>query len=226
MGYSILERAVTLLTPFECAICGREGNMLCGVCAENHIGEQISRCYLCNKLTAQHRTCRSCHSRLGRVWWLGSYKNALKELIYSMKYQRNRGYARQLGDLLAETIPYLPAQTLIISAPTAPKRIRQRGFDQAALIAQQVAAHHKLNYKPLLYRATQVDQIGKNRTQRYEQMRGSVKIHKPEQIQGKSILLIDDVLTTGATLEVTARILRENGAAHVDAAVVARHLLG
>ncbi len=226
MGYSILERAVELLTPFDCFICGREGNMLCRSCAETRIEEQISRCYLCNKITVQHRTCRSCHSKLRRVWWLGSYESTIKSLIYSMKYQRNRGYGRELGLLLADSISYLPKETLVVSAPTAPKRIRQRGFDQAELIAKQVAGVHKLDYKPLLYRATQVDQIGKNRLQRYQQMRGSIKVLKPGQIQGRSILLIDDVLTTGATLEAAARVLRESGAAHVDAAVVARHLLG
>mgnify|MGYP003441645101 CR=1 FL=1 len=228
MIVSPLESITALLTPLECHICKAEGNMLCHECTQKVLPELISRCYLCNKLTKQQRVCTSCRSRssLRRVWWLSAYSGTTKELIHQMKYQRKRTYAREFGLLLAETLPYLPEATLVVPAPTAPSRIRQRGFDQAHLIAASFAKHKCLPCKQFLYRTSQVDQIGKNRAERKRQIEDSLAMMQVTDLNGKSVLLIDDVLTTGATLESAARLLRDNGADHVDAAVIARHLLG
>lgn len=143
-----------------------------------------------------------------------------------MKYRRNRAYAREFGVLLADAVGYLPAQTIVTHLPTASKRIRQRGFDQAALIAESFAKQLQLSYAPLLYRTTQVDQIGKNRRERLAQMQSSFALHGSKTaVVGSTITLIDDVITTGASIEAAATMLRKNGAIHVDAAVVARHFL-
>ena len=227
MIVSPIEQVIALMIPLECHICGREGDMLCLSCQMQVLPEHISRCYLCNKLTKQQRICTSCapKSRLRRVWWLGLYKNTVKELIFEMKYHRKRAYARSFGRILSEHIPYLPDDTLVVPIPTASNRIRMRGFDQADLIAKQFAADKDLTFSPLLYRRTQVDQIGKNRDQRQQQIKQSIALHAKADIAGRTILLIDDVLTTGASLEAAAQLLRKNGARHVDAAVVARHLI-
>lgn len=227
MIVSALESITALLTPLECHICKAEGYMLCRECSQKILPELISRCYLCNKLTNQQRVCSSCrsHSNLRRVWWLSSYTGITKQLIHQMKYQRKRSYARAFGALLADTIPFLPNATLIVPAPTAPRRIRQRGFDQAKLIAVSFVQQKKLPIAQILYRTSQVDQIGKNRKERKQQITESLAIENYQNVQGASVLLIDDVLTTGATLESAARLLRSKGAAHVDAAVVARLLL-
>lgn len=225
MSYSPLEYLISVLAPLECTICKYEGNMLCLECAEKTYPEKISRCYLCNKITDQQRVCTSCRSRsrLRRVWWLGGYSGITKKLIYEMKFGRNRQFAREFGSFLSAQIAYLPENTIVISAPTASSRIRQRGFDQAALMARQFAKVKKLYYAPLLYRKAQVDQIGKGRSQRYKQMQSALGLTRSDKLNGSSVLLIDDVLTSGATLESAARLLREAGVRHVDAAVIARH---
>lgn len=130
MGIPSLEFVVSALTPLECRICKAESYMLCPPCVEKIIPNQISRCYICNKLTSQQRICISCRSKssIRRVWWLGIYENTLKELIFMMKYQRKHAYARSFGELLADRIPYLPDDTLVISAPTAPNEYEQEAM--------------------------------------------------------------------------------------------------
>ncbi len=159
------------------------------------------------------------------MWWLGSYNTELKELIFAMKYGRCRAAARECGALLAKIIGYLPPGTLITHLPTASQRVRQRGFDQAALIAESLAKSLRCRYIPLLSRVSQVDQIGKNRIERQKQMQGSFACKSQDQLQGKTVLLVDDVITTGASIEAAAYVLRKHGAAHVDVAVIARHYL-
>jgi ComF family protein len=201
--------------------------MLCLSCRSEIISQIESRCYLCNALTVGGRVCKSCRSdsSLRRVWWLGGYNKVIKELVHIFKFQRKRAYAREFGVIMADTLPYLPDDTIVVSVPTAATRVRVRGYDQAALIAQSFAAQRNLVYKNILLRTSQVDQIGKDRAVRRKQMLTSVGIKSKHGIAGRSILLVDDVLTTGASLEASARLLRRSGAKHVDAVVVARHIL-
>jgi ComF family protein len=199
--------------------------MLCGTCYDAQIEEQESRCYLCNKLTKQHRVCRGCRSKSGlrRVWWVSEYTTLTKQLITDMKFHRKRAYGREFAKLLVETLPYLPEHTHVVPVPTASTRVRRRGFDQAVVIAKQIAKDRGLPYTPLLRRLDQTDQIGKSKKQRYQQMQNSLSFHGSLP-PNATVLLVDDVLTTGATLEVAAKLLRQHGAVHVDAVVIARTL--
>jgi ComF family protein len=171
--------------------------------------------------------CISCRprSRLRRVWSLGVYEAELKSMIWSVKYKRSRSTARLLARYLVDQVPYLPNDTLVVPIPTATSRVRMRGFDQAVILAKTFAARRKLQYSAFLWRTSQAQQIGKRRLERMKQMENSLTLASKSAIEGKSILLIDDVLTTGATLETAAALLRGNGAKHVDAAVIARRLL-
>lgn len=224
MNISPLESLIALVTPLECVICQNEDSMLCLSCMDAQLEKQESRCYLCNKITKQHKVCQACQSRsaLRRVWWVGGYDAILKTLIKEMKFHRKRAYAREFGTILASVLPYLPADTLVVPVPTASTRIRQRGFDQAVLLARQVSVAKNLRYTSLLRRLNQKDQIGKSRIERYKQMQKSFSSYH-SLLPGASVLLVDDVVTTGATLEAAARTLRQHGARHVDAAVIARN---
>lgn len=227
MGLTLLEHMIALIAPLECHICQAENYMLCPGCKEELLLEEESRCYICNKLTKSNLVCKSCSSssRLRRVWWLGVYEKTLKELILHMKFQRRRAFAHEFGKFLAQSLPYLPESTLVVPVPTASARVRMRGYDQAVYIAKGFAESRGLRLTPLLTRTTQADQIGKRRLDRLKQMKNSFKAKNINEVKGASILLIDDVLTTGATLESAATVLREHGAKHVDAAVIARHLI-
>lgn len=184
-----------------------------------------SRCYICNKLTKQNRTCKSCNSKLRRVWWLGGYDETFKKLIVNLKYHRKRHVARLLGKYLAEKLPYFPAETIVSFIPTASTRVRRRGYDQAEIIARSLAKELGLNFKSLLYRTDQIELIGKSRRERQKLTQNAIKLRKNQKFDYATIILIDDVLTTGSSLESAAKILRKAGASHVDAAVIARKTL-
>lgn len=224
---SPLESLIELFTSSSCVICGQGEKALCEGCFISSYGELDQRCYKCNKITLQNRVCKSCKSSsaVRRCWWLSAYQKELKELILRVKYQRERHIARLLGEYLALTLPYLPEDTLISSIPTASSRIRRRGYDQAALIAHTFARHRNLSYKQLITRSDQQELIGKRRAERVELMKGLYQLKQPEHLKCASVLLIDDVLTTGASIEAAASLLRKNGVVHVDAAVMCRKLL-
>ncbi len=227
MNLNPIEYIISLLSPEQCHICYKDADILCYDCYDKIDFDKVSRCYLCNKITPQNQICQSCrhNSKLRRIWWLGLYSGPLRNYISEMKFERKRAYARKFGSILADTLPYLPENTVVIPAPTASVRIRQRSFDQAVLIGQSLASSLNFRFeKDGLIRRTQTDQIGKRRNERIKQMQNCFSVRSPQLIQGKSILLIDDVITTGATLESAAAILRRHGAKHVDAAVVARHI--
>lgn len=225
MYISPIESVITILTRDDCLICKTSEGPICELCFADVAEDAVSRCYKCNKLTKQNSVCLSCKSNLRRVWWAGVYGDALKELMTQMKLGRKRAIARQVGRYLADRLPYFNQDTIVVPVPTAQKRVRRRGFDHSVLIAKHFADKKALPYQDMLGRISNVDQIGKRRSERVAQMKNSFEIKNGVDINAKSILLVDDVLTTGATLESAATLLRKHGAAHVDAVVIARHLL-
>jgi ComF family protein len=109
----------------------------------------------------------------------------------------------------------------ITYVPTANARVRERGYDQAALIARELSRQVGSPCVPLLARVGGQRQLGQGRAARKKQMEGAFRVLKPALLQNKHVLLVDDVLTTGATCEAAARVLRQAGAKRVSAAVFA-----
>lgn len=215
-----IEQLITLLAPETCIICGKPNIALCESCVQTEVIQKDTRCYKCNKLTKKPGVCRDCPSRLRRIWWLGKYEGPIKDIIWEMKFRRAREHARLLGKHLADALPYLSPDTLVVPIPTATRRIRRRGFDQAKLIAQSLATQKNLKYRKLLDHSSQTDLIGKSRRDRRKLVQQNLT-YSGKPIIANTVLLVDDVLTTGSTIETAAALLRKNGAKHVDAAVVA-----
>ncbi len=224
---SPFEIAMNFLTTERCVICNSVGESLCLGCFHSTFGDLDYRCYICNKLTSQGRVCKSCKSSssLRHVWWLSGYSGVMKDLVWNIKYKRQRQTARLLGGYLADTLPFLSSDTIVAPLPTASSRVRRRGYDQAIVLAQSFAAKRNLECKELLNRKDQKELIGKRRSDRMKLMADSFRLKAGVSFRGKSILLVDDVLTTGASLESAAKLLRKAGASRVDAAVITRRLL-
>ncbi|HSD56457.1 MAG TPA: phosphoribosyltransferase family protein [Candidatus Saccharimonadales bacterium] len=123
---------------------------------------------------------------------------------------------------MARAIADVSSRDLLVShLPTATSRIRMRGYDQASLVAKRVAQEMSLHHTPLLRRLGHQRQVGKRRSDRLQQMKNAYYVTHPQVVQGKSILLIDDVVTTGSSIESAAGALKQAGASHVFALVFA-----
>lgn len=218
---NFLEFVLAGLAPHECVGCKQEGTLLCPGCLAA-LPPTPPRCYRCNRATKDFRTCPACRkqSRLTQVWAVTPYTGTAKQLIYKLKFERARAGALDVARAICQQLP--AGQAWVITAvPTATGRIRLRGYDQAQLIAREVARLKGCAYAPLLGRLGQERQVGRSRSERRQQLKDSFRPRHQIALQNKHIMLIDDVLTTGATIEAAADTLRAAGAQRISAAVFA-----
>jgi len=174
-------------------------------------------------------TCTNCN---GRDWHLSTivaacrYAGVAEELIKRFKYGRDRTLAPALGDLLfgAMSDSRLAGKPFdaVVPVPLHSLREREREFNQSTLLALMLSKHIGSPVNQLLRRVRATDpQAGLDREERMKNLKGAFQIRKAS-VKGLSLLLVDDVTTTGTTLDVCAEVLREAGAKEVCAVVVAR----
>lgn len=220
----LLETVLSIFAPHTCVVCSTEGSLLCAVCSELELLPVPSRCYRCKQLTRDSRVCTNCrrHTALRHVWVRTEYTDVSSQLILAYKFKRTRAAFQPLARVMVEALPFLPEDTIIMSVPTTTSRVRERGYDHAYLIARDIAARSGLIHIRPAIRMGQVHQFGASGSQRRKQLENAFVVTKPRTVAGKNILLIDDVVTTGATLETLAKTLKAAGAACIDAVVFAQ----
>jgi ComF family protein len=169
------------------------------------------------------RTCAACRksSPLFAVATRADYTGIAKQLVWQLKFQGAQAAATEMARQLA---PLVAAQQpmLVVPVPTATSRRRQRGYDQAVLLARALANELAMPYLSALRRTGQHHQVGASRLQRVTQLQDAYRCVYPGRIAGKHVLLVDDVLTTGATLESAARAIKAAGAARICAITFAQ----
>jgi len=128
-----------------------------------------------------------------------------------------------MGSQAVRVLPYLDRNlTVLVHIPTAPSRVRQRAFDQALEMTRVIRDHSGLTVAQVLRRLNNHHQVGSTRKERIEHMKDALICDKPQLVTGKTVLLVDDVYTTGATMESAARVLKRAGAKRVIGTVFAR----
>jgi ComF family protein len=157
------------------------------------------------------------------------YEGLMAEAISRFKYQRDSRLAKPLGTLLAEyqDPEFLFAEfDLMLAVPLHPQRLRQRGFNQSILLARRLSRTHSipLDLKSLQRTRQTQPQTHLSGSERQKNIRGAFEVRKPEVISGKHVLLIDDVFTTGATVQECSKVLLKAGAKEVDVLTLARAL--
>jgi ComF family protein len=174
--------------------------------------------------------CSACRKHLPGFDYARSaarYEDVMREALHAFKFRGRRGLAAPLGDLLVEaTEGRLPAgvPAVLVPVPLHPRRERERGFNQASLLARRVglAWGVPVGGDVLVRVVATPSQTELDAPARRANVRAAFRLRRPELIAGRHVLLVDDILTTGATLSECARCLREGGAATVGALTVAR----
>jgi len=207
----------------------RQGE-LCGPCwaGLTFITEpQCARCgYPFEYALPGESLCAACHARLpayDRAISALAYDDASRELILAFKRGDRTALAGPLGWLTARAgTDLLAGADLLLPVPLHPRRLFARRFNQAALLARAIARASGRPWSPdrLRRRKNTPSQGGLSRRQRLENMRGAFAVRG--RLDGMRILLIDDVMTTGATAEACAKVLRRAGAAWVGVLTLAR----
>lgn len=165
--------------------------------------------------------CRLGLTGFDTVYTFGSYEETLRGLIHLFKYQKVRPLAKPLGALIARAIPREHSFDLIVPMPLHWKKRWTRGYNQSELLAKEVARRWGVPVKKIVRRVkATAPQAGLSNSKRRLNVRGAFATG--ESVKGLRILLIDDVLTTGATAGACAKVLKRAGASHVAVAAVAR----
>jgi ComF family protein len=159
-----------------------------------------------------------------RAWCVGERSGVLQRLVGDFKFQNMFAAYIPLAQLLDERISELPADTIIVPVPTVAAHIRERGYDHTYVITKRIAKRRGLKMRPVLIRLTNTKQRDAGRQQRIEQAKVAFGISGAIDNEAH-YLIIDDVVTTGATMQYAAETLRQAGAEHVWVAAIARQTL-
>lgn len=245
----LLGRAGGLLSRLggRCACCGQaapdrgEGSALCLSCRLELAAPEAAPCPGCGTWPQAALTlpdplptlCGECR-RQSRPWNLAlahaPYEGRLRDLILAYKFEGRMQAGRALQECLlhayergARSLPDFQPPDLIAPVPLHTRRLLRRGFNQSREIARLLSARHALpiDQACLLRVRRTTPQMELRREERVENIRGAFRA-VPKRVAGKRVLLVDDIMTTGSTLEECARILRNAGAIRVDVLVLAR----
>lgn len=236
---SLLAGLADLVFPPRCLSCGsnlEEGASvaICEGCRAGigHIHSPL--CPVCGEPFASEaekdHVCGSCLNSpppFTAARALGRFDGVLMAMIHRLKYREQSRLASPLGQLMAAGVyPGLPigGASLVIPVPLHPQRLRQRGFNQSLLLAGAVGKRHGIPVDARsLRRPVATDpQVTLGRKERERNVRGVFAVTDGNRIRGKSILLVDDVYTTGSTLTECARVLLRAGAREVSVLTLAR----
>lgn len=231
MFHYILE----LFFPRQCAVCGAFDEDLCAACAAKLEPSRFS-CLFCGTENGSGRTCYSCLAtpelaqRDKQKYVLDGFTASVsyhdkntQTIITAFKYRNHRALAKPLAAIMRQSFSEVtaPKNALLLPLPLAPKRFRERGYNQAALLARELNALSGIPVDDSLLikiKHTPQQAKAKSREARFEQIKNAFTVRPAESaslIAGKRIILIDDVTTSGATLNEAARVLKESGARSV-----------
>src|SRR6266566_5137095 len=235
--FELLQSAVSLLYPPLCTICGRSvrvGEYLCDQCETKAVRIVAPFCQKCSEpfdgaLTGVF-TCANCaHRAIHFDAAVSAYRGRgiVRQIIHEFKYGRQihlrHLVARWLHAALDDERLRGRQFAIMVPVPLHATRLRERGFNQASLLAALLSAQTSISSKPVLERIRYTTtQTALDRSERMENLHNAFRLRKNADVRGLRVLLIDDVLTTGSTLSECARVLKRAGAISVHAATAAR----
>ena len=201
------------------------------------------KCVFCNKVLKDGSICATCEREL--PYTAGDavsqklpfiercvaplyYEGNVRESVLRYKFFGNQAYSARYGEIMSVCIDKeldCGSIDVVSWVPLSKKRLRKRGYDQAKLLADEISHRLSLEESPLLIKtgSNKVQSKTKNAAERSRNVSGMYRIADGAHVSGKTVLLVDDVVTTGSTLSECARMLRKAGAAKIYCAAIARH---
>lgn len=236
----LIRHAVRFFLPADCAACGTPLTsdpvpLFCTACWDTIAPLKLARCSQCDRplpspvaltYSPTHR-CHHCTVRppaYVKAWTLYPYLPPLQDAICLFKYHGKVSLAKPLGRLMLTALPAALDADLVIPVPLHTSRLREREFNQSLLLADQIAKHLHLplSFTNLVRSVPSEPQSTLSRKERIKNLRQAFTVRHPEMVTQKRILLIDDVFTTGTTVNECAKVLRKAGAEAVLVLTLAR----
>ncbi len=153
--------------------------------------------------------------------WVGGYKNEfLVALIAELKYKSVRALVWPLAEILSTAVPCLDSDVVVVPVPTIARHVQERGLDHSYLIAKKFSGLKGLRCERVVRKVGNAVQVGSDAQTRREQAETAYEV--VGRVEGRRFLVVDDVYTTGASIEAVCRLLRQNGASDVMVAVVVK----
>lgn len=221
---------VDLVFPPTCGGCKASGVRWCHNCQEQTKKILPPICSLCGQIIPTNGLCKRCltsppYFKAIRSW--AEFGGPIRNALHDIKYRKNIG----LGESLSQHLVNLLRQNnwdidLVIPVPLGDEREKQRGYNQAALIAKPLASYLQLPYNPRTLRRIRetISQVELSLVERQTNVKGAFQACR-QHVHAKSILIIDDVTTSGSTLNACSKTLIEVGARAVYGLTVARAVL-
>jgi len=239
---SLFSHILDLVFPPRCTLCGEADTRgpICPTCwakarpipgpvcircgipiasGEEGGGVPVYRCQACRQKSWAFDRARS-----GYI-----FEGPVRDAIHLLKYQGRIGIGTWLGKRMAEVCG--PSgdgygECLLVPVPLNPERLREREFNQSLILAKSLAKAFSLPLRPLLLerKGGSTPQVGLSPEDRWANVRGAFAVRSDEVVRGKGVILVDDVFTTGATVNECTRVLKKAGARRVDVWTLARAL--
>lgn len=216
------------LFPKYCLSCKREGKWLCSDCQEAISYLRYQFCPFCLTITRTGRPCSICQPRHHLTGLLAAthFKPPISNLIHQLKYKGTKELSQLLTKIMIKnTRNRIPrGKKIIIPIPLHPKQGRKRGFNQAELLARELSKRLKIEYSPRILKRIKdtKSQTKLNRRERRENLKDAFEIDKRTELEEYIVLLVDDVATTGTTLNEAAKTLKQTKAKEIWGLVVSR----
>lgn len=229
------ESLISLILPRTCPGCNKAlrnksgAEIICHECWSSLKKNIPPFCHRCGRHinidSGMSKICPECESKVihfDRAFSPCIYEGLVKELIHKFKYGQRDDYGRILSRLLVEFIkeynlPPIEHFDMLIPIPLHKQRLREREFNQSEILARYLSEEFPLQVSSdiLLRNRNTVTQTGLTQDERCKNVENSFSVENVQKLKGKMVILIDDVLTTGATCSEAARVLKENGASIV-----------
>jgi ComF family protein len=216
---------LNILFPESCPVCNRKSDdhrtaPICSSCWETVIPYTGAACRRCGKplVSNESSICGACHKNgpyFDGAQSFGLHEGALQKAISLFKFHRIKRLSIPLSEKLS--MMKLPHVEMVLPVPLHKKRLREREFNQSALLAGEIARRSDivLMLNTLIRKKNTLPQVGLSAKERRKNIRNAFEVTDPQAVKGRRLMLVDDVFTTGATAQECSKVLKKAGAKEV-----------